>query len=114
MFLHFDGFQPRNVLILFLFSMKQSDLLTAKITSDINNGDVSLNNGQHFITGWLIKEIPILLLGSIRFYTPMESRLNHKRQLWWCSGHSFVSKNFKDKLLQFKNASSCLYEMITS
>ena len=37
MFLFFEGFQPQNVLILFLFFMKHSYLLMATVTSDVNN-----------------------------------------------------------------------------
>ena len=37
MFLFFEGFQPQNVLILFLFSIKHLYLLTAKITPGVNN-----------------------------------------------------------------------------
>ena len=37
MFLFIQGFHPQNVLILFLFSLKYSYLLTAKITYDIND-----------------------------------------------------------------------------
>ena len=33
MFLFFEDFQPQNVPILFLFSIKHSDLLSVKITS---------------------------------------------------------------------------------
>ena len=36
MFLFFEGFQFQNVLILFLFSVKHSYLLTAKIALDVN------------------------------------------------------------------------------
>ena len=32
-----EGLQPQNVLIMFLFSIKHSYLLTAKITQDVNN-----------------------------------------------------------------------------
>ena len=37
MFELFESFQPKDILILFLFSMKQSDLLMVKITVNINN-----------------------------------------------------------------------------
>ena len=33
----FEGLQPQNVRIMFLFSMKNSYLLTTKITPDPNN-----------------------------------------------------------------------------
>ena len=46
MFLHFDDFQPRNIFALFLFSLKQSDLLRATVTANINNRDVSSNNSN--------------------------------------------------------------------
>ena len=37
MFLFFESFQSQNVFILFLFSLKHSYLLVAKITLDIND-----------------------------------------------------------------------------
>ena len=37
MFLFFEGFQPEIVLILFVFSVKHSDLLMTKITPNVNN-----------------------------------------------------------------------------
>ena len=39
----FEGFQPLNILILFLFSMKHSYLWTAQITPDVND---SLQDGS--------------------------------------------------------------------
>ena len=36
MFLFLEGFQPQNVCILFLFFLKQSYLLMAKITPNVN------------------------------------------------------------------------------
>ena len=37
MFLLFEGFQPQNVLILFLFSMENSCLLMVEITPLVND-----------------------------------------------------------------------------
>ena len=37
----FEGLQPQNNLVMFLYSMKHSYLLTAKITPDINKSNFS-------------------------------------------------------------------------
>ena len=33
----FEGLEPQNILIIYLFSMKHSYFLTSKITPDLNN-----------------------------------------------------------------------------
>ena len=62
MFVTFEGFRSQNAPILFLLSMKHSFM--AKIIHDVNNSP---------LFGILsVKNILILLLGSMKLYTLME------------------------------------------
>ena len=56
-FLFFEAFQPQNVVILFLFSLKHSYLLTMKIIPDLSN----------------------YLLRSKRLYTPLEHPITSQK-----------------------------------
>ena len=100
MFLIFEGFQPQTVLILFLFSMKNSCLLTTKMTRDITNWGYFIKGWGHFKNGWFIGDIEY-------FNTTLEEYIKviypewtcdciTKDDFYWRSGYSFVSKFFKN------------------
>ena len=54
MVLYLEDFQPQIVFSSFLFSIKHSNLLTAKITPEINNWGYSIQGWRYFINGWLM------------------------------------------------------------
>ena len=72
MFLFFEGFQPQNVVILFLFFIKHSYLLGVKITPDVNN---SFKLGNILILEYFNT---ILILEYKIIYIHMEHRLHYK------------------------------------
>ena len=66
-----EGFHHQNVPVLFFFSIKQSYLLTAKVTPDANN---SLQDGSLGI-----QNIAILLEKSINSYTQIEHSITSQK-----------------------------------
>ena len=91
MFLSFEGFQPQNILILFLFSIKHSWCSWRKFLLML----IILSTWKYLGT-----RIFQNYCQEVKSYTPRwNSQLHHKRWLWWCSGHSLVNKFFKKQII---------------
>ena len=95
-----QGFQPQNVLILFLFSMQHSCQWKAKITLEILpkvKWDKVFKSGPSKICGrQSLKNFARSILEYFVPYTPMEHPILDKIWLRWYSGHSFVSTFLKE------------------